>query len=58
MPDDDNHTYYMPGVTDNIGFLISDVSRLMRRRFDDRARQIGITRAVAHADNGQPQRRH
>jgi predicted GNAT superfamily acetyltransferase len=32
-------------MTDNIGFLISDVSRLMRRRFDDRARQIGVTRA-------------
>ena len=30
---------------ENIGFLISDVSRLMRRRFDERARQIGVTRA-------------
>ncbi len=35
----------MRNMTDNIGFLISDVSRLMRRRFDDRARQIGVTRA-------------
>ena len=26
-------------------FLISDVSRLMRRRFDERARSIGVTRA-------------
>ena len=30
---------------ENIGFLISDVSRGMRRRFDERARQIGVTRA-------------
>jgi DNA-binding MarR family transcriptional regulator len=30
---------------ENIGFLISDVSRLMRRRFDARARLIGVTRA-------------
>lgn len=30
---------------DNVGFLISDVSRLLRRRFDDRARLIGVTRA-------------
>lgn len=29
---------------DNIGFLIADVSRLMRRRFDERARLIGVTR--------------
>lgn len=28
-----------------MGFLISDVARLMRRRFDDRARAIGVTRA-------------
>ncbi len=32
-------------MSDNIGFLISDVSRLMRRRFDERARLIGVTRA-------------
>lgn len=31
-------------MTDGIGFLISDVSRLMRRRFDERARAIGVTR--------------
>ena len=30
---------------DGTGFLISDVSRLMRRRFDERARAIGVTRA-------------
>ena len=32
------------GMTDTLGFQISDVSRLMRRRFDDRARLIGVTR--------------
>ena len=32
-------------MSDTLGFLISDVSRLMRRRFDDRARLIGVTRA-------------
>ena len=30
---------------DTIGSLISDVSRLLRRRFDERARLIGVTRA-------------
>ena len=32
-------------MSDTLGFLISDVSRLMRRRFDERARLIGVTRA-------------
>ena len=32
-------------MTDTIGFLLSDVARLMRRRFDERARAIGVTRA-------------
>ena len=32
-------------MSDPLGFLISDVSRLMRRRFDERARQVGATRA-------------
>jgi DNA-binding MarR family transcriptional regulator len=32
-------------MSDGIGFLISDVSRLLRRRFDERARAIGVTRA-------------
>lgn len=32
-------------VSDGIGFLLSDVARLLRRRFDERARAIGITRA-------------
>lgn len=35
----------MHGMTDSIGFLLSDVSRLLRRRFDERARAIGVTRA-------------
>ncbi len=34
-----------PHMSDSLGFLISDVSRLMRRRFDERARLIGVTRA-------------
>lgn len=32
-------------MPENLGFLISDVSRLMRRRFDQRARTIAATRA-------------
>lgn len=32
-------------MSDSLGFLVSDVSRLMRRRFDERARTIGATRA-------------
>jgi DNA-binding MarR family transcriptional regulator len=39
-------------MSDSIGFLLSDVSRLMRRRFDERARALGATRtqwkALAH----------
>lgn len=31
-------------MTDPIGFLIADTARVMRRRFDERARAIGITR--------------
>jgi DNA-binding MarR family transcriptional regulator len=32
-------------MTDPIGFLLSDTARLVRRRFDDLARSIGVTRA-------------
>lgn len=32
-------------MSDNLGFLLGDVSRLIRRRFDQRARLIGATRA-------------
>ena len=38
------YAYYMDVMSDSIAFLISDVSRLMRRRFDERARLIGVTR--------------
>jgi DNA-binding MarR family transcriptional regulator len=31
-------------MSDNLGFLIGDVSRLLRRAFDERAREIGVTR--------------
>jgi MarR family transcriptional regulator for hemolysin len=34
-----------PFLTRALGFLLADVSRLMRRRFDARAREIGLTRA-------------
>ena len=39
------HAYYMCVMSDSLGFLISDVSRLMRKRFDERARSVGATRA-------------
>jgi DNA-binding MarR family transcriptional regulator len=32
-------------MSDSLGFLLSDVSRLMRKRFDERARLFGATRA-------------
>jgi DNA-binding MarR family transcriptional regulator len=32
-------------MTESLGFLVSDVSRLMRRRFDERARKSGATGA-------------
>ncbi len=32
-------------MSDSIGFLLGDASRLLRRRFDERARTIGVTRA-------------
>ncbi len=31
-------------MSDNIGFLIGDISRLIRRTFDQRAKAIGVTR--------------
>ena len=31
-------------MSDSVGFLIGDVARDMRRRFDERARAIGVTR--------------
>lgn len=41
----DNHAYYMRVMTDTLGFLLGDAARLLRRRFDERARSIGVTRA-------------
>lgn len=38
------HSYYVRSMSDSLGFLISDVSRLLRRSFDERARTIGVTR--------------
>lgn len=38
MPDD-------PYLTRSLGFLLGDVSRLIRKRFDMRARALGLTRA-------------
>ena len=35
-------------MSDPLGFLISDVSQLMRRRFDERARAVGATHAKWH----------
>jgi len=32
-------------MTDSLAFLLSDTSRLMRKRFDERARTIGATRS-------------
>lgn len=32
-------------MTDSFGFLLSDTARLLRKRFDERARQHGATRA-------------
>ena len=32
-------------MTETFGFLLSDTSRLLRKRFDERARQHGATRA-------------
>lgn len=32
-------------MTDSVGFKLSDVARLLRQRFDERARAIGVTRA-------------
>lgn len=32
-------------MADSLGFLLSDVSRLIRRQFDERARGVGATRA-------------
>lgn len=35
-------------MDENIGTMLAQVSRLMRRRFDERAREIGVTRPQWH----------
>lgn len=40
-----NYAYYVPRMTEALGFAIKDLSQLMRRTFDERARAIGVTRA-------------
>jgi DNA-binding MarR family transcriptional regulator len=37
--------YYVLHMSDSLGFLLGDVSRLLRKRFDERARAFGSTRA-------------
>ena len=39
------HTHYVRAMADSLGFLVNDVARLIRRRFDERARGVGATRA-------------
>ena len=34
-----------PHLTRSLGFLLADVSRLVRKRFDSRASELGLTRA-------------
>ncbi len=38
----------MRRMAETLGFVMKDISRLMRRRFDARAREIGVTRAQWH----------
>ena len=38
----------MTTMPDSLGFLLNDIARLMRKRFDVRARRIGVTRAQWH----------
>jgi DNA-binding MarR family transcriptional regulator len=38
------HSYYVQGMSDNLGFLLGDAARLLRRSFDERARIVGVTR--------------
>jgi DNA-binding MarR family transcriptional regulator len=38
------HSYYVDGMSDDIGFLLGDAARLLRRSFDERARAVGVTR--------------
>ena len=38
------HGYYVDGMSDDLGFLLGDAARLLRRSFDERARGLGVTR--------------
>lgn len=38
------HGYYVDDMSDDIGFLLGDAARLLRRSFDERARVMGVTR--------------
>ena len=40
--------YYLPTMDENIGTMLAQVSRLLRRSFDARARGIGVTRPQWH----------
>ncbi len=44
MLDYNKYSYYLHAMSDNLGQVLSDVSRLLRRAFDERARGIGVTR--------------
>jgi DNA-binding MarR family transcriptional regulator len=44
MLDYNKYSYYLQAMSDNLGQVLSDVSRLLRRAFDERARGIGVTR--------------
>lgn len=44
MLDYNKYSYYLRIMSDNLGHILSDVSRLLRRAFDERARGIGVTR--------------
>lgn len=38
------HSYYIDRMSDDLGFLLGDAARLLRRSFDERARAVGVTR--------------
>jgi DNA-binding MarR family transcriptional regulator len=38
------HSYYIDSMSDDLGFLLGDAARLLRRSFDERARAVGVTR--------------
>ncbi len=44
----DVHAYYMRRMTETLGFAVTELSRLIRRGFDEHARAIGVTRAQWH----------